>query len=114
MHGEVAHSSHKGSRPAKSQVDVLNMPPPTQPSIRETAFSCPHCSVFTTQFWYEVLVDRLRDKEPLPYLPGEQERKSLERDEIPKEHKQPMLECMDKIQTGLIFLGSEKNRCVGS
>lgn len=88
------------------------MPPPTQPSIRETAFSCPHCSVFTNQFWYEVLVDRLRDKEPLPYLPGEQERKSLERDEISKEHKQPMLECMDKIQTGLIFLGSEKSRYV--
>jgi hypothetical protein len=35
-----------------------------QPSVKEKAFSCPHCGAFTTQYWYEAWADRIA-KEPL-------------------------------------------------
>jgi hypothetical protein len=38
------------------------MPHRVEPSISETAFSCPYCSALTTQFWYDVFVDPLKGR----------------------------------------------------
>ena len=38
------------------------------PSVRETAFNCPHCSALANQFWYAVLANRNEDKRPTPLI----------------------------------------------
>ena len=42
------------------------------PSINETAFDCPHCGAFTTQFWFEVTSKHLDDQQGTPSLPDEE------------------------------------------
>ena len=41
------------------------MPPKGKPpSISETAFECPHCGVFTTQYWFNVWLKGMGDQRP--------------------------------------------------
>ncbi len=39
------------------------------PSIKETAFNCPHCGAFTTQQWYSIFLDRKSGERRLPLIP---------------------------------------------
>ena len=39
------------------------------PSIKKTAFDCPHCGAFTTQYWFNLHAEELEDGEPLPRFP---------------------------------------------
>jgi hypothetical protein len=74
-------------------------------SIDKTAFSCPYCSVFTTQFWYDVFADSLKGEDPHPKLLGDEDRRLFqEATNISEKAKSSMFECIDKIQSGLIFL----------
>jgi hypothetical protein len=44
------------------------------PSIKETAFDCPHCGAYTTQFWYELVARSVDGDPPLPFfVDGEEE-----------------------------------------
>jgi hypothetical protein len=46
------------------------MPPKSvTPSIRETAFDCPHCGAYTTQTWYELWAIGLSGQLPIPFIP---------------------------------------------
>lgn len=38
------------------------------PGIQETAFCCPHCSAFTTQYWYKLYGEQFRDDQPIPFI----------------------------------------------
>jgi len=40
-----------------------------EPSIKETAFDCPHCGAYTTQYWHNCYVKFIRDNSKLPFLP---------------------------------------------
>lgn len=38
-----------------------------EPSIKETAFSCPYCDAFTTQHWYQVRANEPSGKQDTPF-----------------------------------------------
>ena len=37
------------------------------PSVRETAFSCPHCGALTTQHWFSLRAWRYEGKHRVPF-----------------------------------------------
>ncbi len=41
------------------------------PSINETAFDCPHCGAFTTQFWFDVYANPFAEDRRTLFLPDE-------------------------------------------
>ncbi len=80
---------------------------PSPPSISASAFDCPHCGAYTTQYWFEVYAN-VRDKNATPHIPDVDTRKRInEATKIPDEAKRKFLDWSDKMDSGLIFL--EKN-----
>ena len=74
------------------------------PSISETAFDCPHCGAFTTQYWLDVF-GKYREKNSTPRIPDEIIKKRfMEAKEISAADKQLWLKWFDNISTGLVFL----------
>ena len=41
------------------------------PSIKETAFSCPHCGAYTSQSWADIFADLLSGQRKTPFIPDE-------------------------------------------
>jgi len=75
------------------------------PSIKATAFECPHCGAFTTQYWHKLHANKMEDDSPRPFMPDEEFKKSIERDDkIPKDIQQHHLNWYKKMDTGLVFL----------
>lgn len=52
------------------------------PSVRETAFNCPHCGALTTQHWHIVRAAKLEGKRRLPLVLDAERRQQLNLDEI--------------------------------
>jgi hypothetical protein len=76
----------------------------TPPSIKETAFDCPHCGAYTTQYWYRLYAGKHGEKHPSPIVPSKEELKSVIADDIiPKEEKEGMLRWFNEMMAGLIF-----------
>lgn len=46
------------------------------PSIQETAFDCPYCGAYTTQYWYDVFANP-RDKNSIPDMPTKESVKDI-------------------------------------
>jgi len=77
---------------------------PVPPSINKTAFDCPHCGAYTTQYWFEVFANS-RDKNASPHFPNEESKKRIaENTKIPDEQKQVFLDWCKNMDTGLVFL----------
>ena len=38
------------------------------PSVRETAFNCPHCGALAKQFWHTLRADLKEEKDPIPQI----------------------------------------------
>lgn len=80
------------------------------PSITETAFECPHCRAFTTQHWFKVHADMLSKEPRLPIIPNEETRANIKAaKELPDETKEPFLEWIKKMETGLVFIDRNQN-----
>ena len=70
------------------------------PSITETAFECPHCGAYTTQFWFKVYANA-QDKNALPLLPNKDSMKHvLENKDEHEEVKQRLINWIDRITLG--------------
>lgn len=70
------------------------------PSVRQTAFNCPHCEVLTSQLWYSAHADRL-EKERLPFVVGPDQRDEYHFDDIKDaEQRKRLNEWVDKVATG--------------
>lgn len=81
------------------------------PSISETAFSCPHCGAFTTQFWYKLFADEFRgDDRKIPYIPKPQHRTKLGDAKMEPEQKERLLTWLDKMLTGLVFFDRKDSK----
>jgi len=62
------------------------MPPKSvTPSIRETAFNCPHCGAYTTQTWYDLWAGALSGESRTPIVPDKDFLEVIRKDEhMPK------------------------------
>ncbi len=75
------------------------------PSISETAFDCPHCGAYTTQFWYTLHAQSKDRDHPLPFIPRQEQRSSIrENKDLPEDVKQNFLDWHARLSTGLVSL----------
>lgn len=85
------------------------MPPRSvPPSISATAFSCPHCGTYTTQYWFDM---RGMPRSPNS-APNVNTRDDVERlrknTTIPKETLPSVIEYVERLATGEIFFAEDK------
>ena len=74
------------------------------PSISATAFDCPHCGAYTTQYWLDVY-GNYSEKNETPHIPNEAIKKMFNEDtKLPAEDKQEWLKWYNNMGTGLVFL----------
>jgi len=84
------------------------------PSIRETAFCCPHCDVLTTQHWYDLLADQTEDDKP-PYIPTASHRAHIETDStMDAKERKAMLEFIDRRLSGMVYFDSSDSGKYGN
>lgn len=77
----------------------------TPPSISATAFDCPHCGAFTTQHWYKLHADTVKEEERVPSIPDARVREQIASNkELEAAQKEQLLLWVDKILAGLIIL----------
>jgi hypothetical protein len=77
------------------------------PSISATAFDCPHCGAYTTQYWLDVFGE-YRNKNQTPRIPNDEIKKRfIAAPDISSEDMKIWLKWYDNMGTGLVFL--EKN-----
>ncbi len=77
----------------------------TSPSLSGTAFDCPHCGAFTTQYWYELHGEAIANERRTPHIPDEQWQENVR--ELPVDHpvRATLLDWMKKMERGQVFLG---------
>lgn len=77
------------------------------PSISETAFSCPHCGAYTTQYWCKVGGSSL-SKNSTPIFPDDERIKKLQEDtNMSTEGKSNLLKQIKKFNSGLVFISND-------
>lgn len=83
-------------------------------SVRETAFCCPHCDVFTTQYWYDVLADPVSNQKGLPFVLTEltQEQRAKIIEGLEGADRKNMIERMDHALSGMVYLESISSKYV--
>ena len=80
------------------------------PSVKETAFSCPHCGAYTTQFWYKPYAESLPENNPIPYIPSEADKERYARDpDTTVENREIILDWIEKMISGLVYLEYHKD-----
>jgi len=79
-----------------------------EPSIKETAFDCPHCGAYTTQYWHNAYVEFIRKDPKLPFLPPDdlEDRVNSVKD-WDKNEKLKLITRFKKIRTKLLFTDDE-------
>lgn len=74
------------------------------PSVRETAFNCPHCGTLTTQFWYSLHAKNARGDKPLPIvIPADDERKFDFLDVEDRTEREHLVDFFRKLKLGRPF-----------
>ncbi len=74
------------------------------PSVKETAFNCPHCGALAKQFWYSVHANKNDEQHPLPTVVGGGGTKEYRLDEITHpELKQQWTDWANRMATGTPF-----------
>jgi len=80
------------------------MPSQNQPSIRGTAFCCPHCSAFASQYWFGLGANSLTG-DPIPFIPTAKGRKAVaDNTKLSEDDRKRLLDYFDQLLTGLVFL----------
>ena len=81
------------------------MQPPVEPSVSKTAFSCPHCGAYTTQYWYNLWAAPVTGKNPCPTLLDNKFRRALvANDELRAEVKRTLLDRLARHEAGLVLI----------
>lgn len=78
------------------------------PSITKTAFECPHCAAFTTQFWFTLFAEEITGDIRIPTFPEDGFLDIVRNDKnLPQETKNNFEKYLVQIKSGLVFM--EKN-----
>lgn len=78
------------------------------PSITKSAFDCPYCGAFTTQYWYKLYADECKDGRKVPPQPRDDFVDVVSADKkVPQEVKNKLISWFNNYQTRMIFI--EKN-----
>ncbi len=76
-----------------------------QPSIEEKAFNCPHCSAFTTQYWFELRAIEMDAK----YWPVVSNKRLYDKiQNSPQDKRAEYTRLFEKLTTGLVFLSEDQ------
>lgn len=87
------------------------MPDSVEPSIAETAFSCPHCGAFTTQYWYKIRANGITGERPRPFIPGTKDRERYRKEfDVQPDLKNKLIDWVDKISSGLVFFEGDDGK----
>src|ERR1035441_2616676 len=86
------------------------MPPIVQPSVRETAFNCPHCFALTTQYWYDLHAKPVAGKAAVPFVADSKLKERLlnPRGES-DEKKETLVRYVEKLLAGLVLMREERH-----
>lgn len=85
------------------------------PSTAETAFNCPHCGAFTTQFWYKLFADDIRGDRKTPIIPKPEHKTKLKQNpELEPEVKEKLSKWIDRMTTGLVFFDAKDGKYLSS
>src|SRR5687768_2306380 len=75
------------------------------PSAKETAFECPHCDVYTTQYWFDMYAERIKEDRRVPAFADAESRAEIAADkDIPPDRKESLLAFCDQVIAGSIIL----------
>lgn len=83
------------------------------PSIKETAFDCPHCGAYTTQHWINLHGKYREAEDRTPFIPDKELLQRVKEVELPQDRKAKLIAHFEKLDTGLIcFERHEQGRYV--
>lgn len=75
-----------------------------EPSIKETAFSCPHCDAYTTQYWHNGYVKYIPGDLNVPIIPDAEDEKAFkENKELKEDVKRQDIDWIAKMRAKLLF-----------
>lgn len=81
------------------------------PSTTLTAFDCPHCGAYATQQWFTLYAEIIDGEYRTPRFPSEQDKEYIySHQEIDSKAKESIIRWMEKIQSGLTFIGWNHER----
>lgn len=80
------------------------------PEINKTAFSCPHCNAYTTQYWSKLYSDPYSEESRTPTIPDQRLKERFETDrEMNQQLKAHLIEWVDKMTVGKPFTEVQEN-----
>lgn len=75
------------------------------PKISETAFCCPHCGAYTTQYWHSIYSKQMDKDSPIPYMPTLEDLEDFKKNSgLSPEEMQDLIRFFEIKMTGEIFL----------
>ena len=81
-----------------------------QPSVKETAFNCPHCFTFTSQSWYSLYAKQVDNDERLPVLPDGKKRAVIENaPQLTPTEKANLLGFLRQLTSGFVVLNETRD-----
>lgn len=84
-----------------------------KPSVTESAFYCPHCGAFTTQYWMTVYVEQNKDNEQ-PFIPNLHAIDSIKQDnKFDDKLKESYIDLIERINSGKPFENDKTSSIYG-
>ena len=80
------------------------------PSVRETAFNCPHCGAFSHQRWYSTHAGTMKKDDPLPTIIDAARLDELKLQSTEKQLPDDLVRWAERMATGRPFVRPNQNR----